>query len=216
MRAATPGRTDNGADAPAPRRRAWWMTVAAAKVIAFCGLVIAGAAVAGESPTGIISTVTSAMPGVTTGTTASPPPPSTAAAASIGAADESAPTIQSELPDYNPGQTVTLTGANWATNGATVHIVVNDAVGATWKHTADVPVSAGGAVTDSFQLPNYFVATYSVHATQQTASGMLEASSSFTDANPSANLDQCANDPAPSPNTDGCSASASDWVNGNL
>jgi uncharacterized repeat protein (TIGR01451 family) len=35
-------------------------------------------------------------------------------------------------------------------------------------------------------------------------------------ANPSANLDQCANDPAPSPSTDGCSASASDWVNGNL
>src|SRR5689334_11904788 len=31
-----------------------------------------------------------------------------------------------------------------------------------------------------------------------------------------ANLDQCANDPAPSPNTDGCSASASDWVNGNV
>ena len=35
-------------------------------------------------------------------------------------------------------------------------------------------------------------------------------------ANPSANLDQCANDAAPSPNTDGCSANASDWVNGNL
>ncbi len=35
-------------------------------------------------------------------------------------------------------------------------------------------------------------------------------------ANASANLDQCANDPAPSPNTDGCSTSASDWVNGNL
>ena len=35
-------------------------------------------------------------------------------------------------------------------------------------------------------------------------------------ANPSADLDQCANDPAPSPSTDGCSASASDWVNGNL
>jgi len=35
-------------------------------------------------------------------------------------------------------------------------------------------------------------------------------------ANPSANLDQCANDPAPSSHLDGCSASASDWVNGNL
>src|SRR5205814_5733840 len=44
----------------------------------------------------------------------------------------------------------------------------------------------------------------------------LHAEATFTDANPSASLDQCANDPYPSPNTDGCSASASDWVNGNL
>src|SRR3954467_14955030 len=37
-----------------------------------------------------------------------------------------------------------------------------------------------------------------------------------TAANPSANLDQCANDPAPSPSTDGCNSSATQWVNGNL
>jgi hypothetical protein len=35
-------------------------------------------------------------------------------------------------------------------------------------------------------------------------------------ANPSANLDQCANDPAPSPSSDGCNSNASQWVNGNL
>ena len=35
-------------------------------------------------------------------------------------------------------------------------------------------------------------------------------------ANPSADLDQCANDPSPSPSTNGCSTAASDWVNGNL
>jgi uncharacterized repeat protein (TIGR01451 family) len=35
-------------------------------------------------------------------------------------------------------------------------------------------------------------------------------------ASPSANLDQCANDPAPSPPTNGCATSASEWVNGNL
>jgi uncharacterized repeat protein (TIGR01451 family) len=39
---------------------------------------------------------------------------------------------------------------------------------------------------------------------------------SATAANPSANLDQCANDPAPSPNTDGCNVSASSWINGNV
>ena len=124
-------------------------------------------------------------------------------------------TIASDLADYNPGQTVTLTGANWDTGGSTVHIVVNDDLGQSWQHVADVtPVD--GAIVDVFALPNYFVAQYSVQATQQTASGTLTASTSFTDANPSANLDQCANDPAPSPSTDGCSASASDWVNGAL
>jgi len=35
-------------------------------------------------------------------------------------------------------------------------------------------------------------------------------------ANPSADLDQCANDPAPSLHTDGCDTSSSQWVNGNL
>ena len=35
-------------------------------------------------------------------------------------------------------------------------------------------------------------------------------------ANPSANLDQCANGAAPSPSNDGCDVTAADWVNGNL
>ena len=35
-------------------------------------------------------------------------------------------------------------------------------------------------------------------------------------ANPSANLDQCANGAAPSPSSDGCDSAAADWVNGNL
>ena len=35
-------------------------------------------------------------------------------------------------------------------------------------------------------------------------------------ANPSANLDQCANDPLPSSHLDGCNTSATQWVNGNL
>src|SRR4029079_601866 len=35
-------------------------------------------------------------------------------------------------------------------------------------------------------------------------------------ATPSASLAQCANDPLPSSHFDGCSASATDWVSGNL
>src|SRR5262245_36098922 len=49
-----------------------------------------------------------------------------------------APSIQSEFTDYNPGQTVNLTGSGWDTGGSTVHIVVNDAIGQSWQHTADV------------------------------------------------------------------------------
>ena len=100
--------------------------------------------------------------------------------------------------------------------GAAVHIVVNDDEGQTWQHVADVRPDADGAITDTFSLPSFFVAAYSVKASQSTEAGTITATSSFTDANPSADLDQCANDPAPSPSTDGCSASASDWVNGNL
>jgi hypothetical protein len=48
------------------------------------------------------------------------------------------------------------------------------------------------------------------------AAAMLLLPGAAVSANPSANLDQCANGPAPSPSSDGCNASATDWVNGNL
>ncbi len=126
-------------------------------------------------------------------------------------ADGGAPTIQSDFADYNPGQTVTLTGANWDSAGSPVHIVVNDSDGYTWQHTADVS-AADGTIQDVFKLSTSFISHYSVEASQLAANGTtkLQASSSFTDANPSATLDQCANDQYPSPSTDGCSASASD------
>jgi hypothetical protein len=44
---------------------------------------------------------------------------------------------------------------------------------------------------------------------------MLAATTVFA-ANPSANLDQCANDPLPSSHLDGCNTSGTQWVNGNL
>src|SRR5262249_8319036 len=98
-----------------------------------------------------------------------------------------------------------------------VHIVVNDTAGVdTFLHDVNVDV-VNGAITDSFSLPTYFVASYTVTATQQTSSGgTLTATSTFTDANASANLDQCANDPAPSPSSAGCNSNAKQWVNGNL
>jgi hypothetical protein len=138
------------------------------------------------------------------------------AAWGMAAANGAGATISSDLPDYNPGQTVTLSGGGWDSGGAAVHIVVNDDEGQTWQHVADVRPDADGAITDTFSLPSFFVAAYSVKASQSTEAGTITATSSFTDANPSADVDQCANDPAPSPSSDGCSANASDWVNGNL
>src|SRR5258708_7715565 len=67
-------------------------------------------------------------------------------------------TIASDLADYPPGATVTLTGAGWAANES-VHIFVNDDAGQTWNlNSSPDPVADGnGAFTYQFQLPNWFV-----------------------------------------------------------
>src|SRR6185437_14941977 len=44
-----------------------------------------------------------------------------------------APAIWSDRADYNPGATVTLSGAGWAP-GEAVHIAVNDSDGQTWSY----------------------------------------------------------------------------------
>ena len=88
------------------------------------------------------------------------------------------PTIASDLADYPPGATVTLTGTNWA-DGESVRIVVNDTLGQTWKHTADVTANSAGVVTDVFNLPNVFVSDYDVTATGPTSG---TATTTFTDA----------------------------------
>jgi VCBS repeat-containing protein len=88
-----------------------------------------------------------------------------------------APTIQSDQADYAPGETVTLTGSNWQP-GESVHINVNDDLGQTWNRDADVTADASGNISDSFTLPDWFVATYKVTATG-AQSGV--ATTSFTD-----------------------------------
>src|SRR5438132_7793137 len=96
------------------------------------------------------------------------------------------PTITSDQADYSPGSTVTLTGAYWQP-GESVHLFVNDDAGQTWSHSADVSAAADGTITDRFQLPDWFVAVYSVTATG-SASGTV--TSSFTDAaNPVVTID---------------------------
>src|SRR5690348_15927252 len=72
-----------------------------------------------------------------------------------------APSISSDLSDYPPGGTVTLTGSNWLP-GESVHIFANDSIGQTWSYSNDVTADATGHFTLQFQLSSSFVANYSV------------------------------------------------------
>jgi hypothetical protein len=85
--------------------------------------------------------------------------------------------IASDQADYAPGGLVTLTGTDWQP-GESVHIYVNDDFGSSWSHTANVVVDANGRLVDQFNLPNWFVAEYSVVAAGEV-SGV--ATTSFTD-----------------------------------
>src|SRR5258706_11854367 len=71
------------------------------------------------------------------------------------AQDSVAPTVTSDLPDYNPGQLVTLTGTGWE-GDTTVTITVVDAVPTVYHDTDQVQVQADGTISDSFNLPTTF------------------------------------------------------------
>src|SRR5215204_1365502 len=96
------------------------------------------------------------------------------------AAIETAPPAQiwSDKADYAPGETVVLSGANWAP-GDSVHIRVNDDAGQTWTRDVDVIADASGSISDQFNLPDWFVANYTVTATSSAGT----ATTSFTDGN---------------------------------
>jgi hypothetical protein len=87
------------------------------------------------------------------------------------------PQVWSDKADYAPGETVTLSGANWAP-GEAVHIRVNDDAGQTWSRDVDVTAADDGTFIDQFNLPTLFVAVYSVTATGASSG---TATWSFTD-----------------------------------
>ena len=90
-----------------------------------------------------------------------------------------APSIISDKDDYRPGELVTLTGSNWQP-GEKVHIYVNDESSRSWDRNADVVADEAGELVYTFNLPDWFVADYSVKATGE--SGAV-ATTTFTDGN---------------------------------
>jgi hypothetical protein len=88
-------------------------------------------------------------------------------------------TIASDQADYPPGGHVILTGTNWQA-GEPVHLFVNDDFGSSWSGNWDVIADGSGTVTQGLDLPNWFVATYTVVATGTTSS---VATATFTDGN---------------------------------
>lgn len=90
------------------------------------------------------------------------------------------PTITSDKADYPPGGTVVLTGSNWQP-GESVNIVVDDdgVDERDWQRDVTVTADENGNIRDEFQLPDWFVADYSVKATG-AQSGV--ATTTFTDA----------------------------------
>ena len=88
---------------------------------------------------------------------------------------------------------VNLSGTDWAGDD-TVRIVVNDDAGQTWRRDVTVAVATDGTISDSFTLPNSFVAVYSVTAAgEQTA---RVATTTFTDTANYINLDLAASEPS--------------------
>jgi large repetitive protein len=122
--------------------------------------------------------------------------PALVGAGSLASAADGVSSITSDLADYRPGATVSLTGRDW-TPSLAVHIRVDDTAGQTWKlDSSPDPVAASdGTLAYQFTLPTSFIATYSVLATQAQGDGTtVSATTTFTDQGPANNIDQFAND----------------------
>ena len=118
-------------------------------------------------------------PDPTPAPTPAPADPTATPTETVPAAPVAAPTITSDKPDYAPGELVTLSGTAWQP-GESVHIYVNDDWGSSWSRNVDVVADASGGISDQFNLPDWFVATYRVVAT-----GALSGTAvmTFTDGN---------------------------------
>jgi hypothetical protein len=124
-------------------------------------------------------------------------------------------TVFTDKSDYLPGQTVTIRGFDWEP-GEEVVLTLHEEPTLDPDLTLYATADANGDIyNNQFVVDqNDLGVTFTLSA-KGTVSGRT-AQTTFTDANESATLDQCANGKAPSPSSDGCDTDAADWVSGNL
>lgn len=108
-------------------------------------------------------------------------------------------TLATDKADYAPTDTALITGAGFLPD-TTYSLTVSSSDDPATSTTVDVTTDADGTLFYAYQLDGIYRPNYKVEA---YLAGSLVATITFTDANPSASLDQYANDNA-------------DWVNGNL
>ncbi len=120
------------------------------------------------------------------------------------------PTVTTDKPDYAPTGVALISGTGFSANKTyTLEISSTDEPPVTFE--AEVFTDNEGSFAYTYQLDGNYRPNYVVYVRDGSN---IVAEVTFTDS--AASLDQCGNDSAPSSHTDGCSASASDWVNGNL
>jgi hypothetical protein len=139
---------------------------------------LTGSTTTSSDTTGAFST-SSDTTGTSTNAAATTEATTTTASTSSSSTSALSPAIATDQSDYAPGSTVTLTGSGWGA-GESVHLVVNDTVGATWQYTTNLLADQNGGITLQFQLPDYFVSDYDVTA---TGAASEVATASFTDGN---------------------------------
>jgi uncharacterized repeat protein (TIGR01451 family) len=121
-------------------------------------------------------------------------------------------TLKTDKPDYTPGETVIITGTGWEP-GETVSLLLQEVPRTHEERTLTATADASGNIfNNEFQPEEHDLGV----RFYLTASGQaLQAQTTFTDAPPKINLDQCRNGPAATPNDCVELGGSMGWVNGN-
>jgi hypothetical protein len=128
-----------------------------------------------------------------------------------------APVLTTDQADYLPGQTATVSGANF-TPFETFLLKVfgygEDGVSSYTETNVEIPADENGNFVYQYVLDNVYRPLYTVIAS--TLAGDEVARTTFTDAPASTDLEQCRNGSASSPNDCVALGGGSGWVTGNV